>query len=88
MGAGCGAFVAETKGSLDSLDLRGIEDAKIACARKHFVAISGTNISYGIVRTYQDLLDIVTGGGRFRRPVEGGISGKRYNGEAASRRFG
>ena len=79
--------MAETKGSLDSLDLRGIEDAKIACARKHFVAISGTNISYGIVRTYQDLLDIVTGGRRFRRPVEGGTSGKLYNGEAASRRF-
>ena len=56
-------FVAETKGSLDSLDLRGIEDAKIACARKHFAAISGTNITYDVVRTYQDLLDIVTGKG-------------------------
>ena len=54
--------MAETKGSLDSLDLRGIEDAKIACARKHFAAISGTNITYDIVRIYQDLLDIVTGG--------------------------
>ena len=62
VGAGCGAFVAETKGSLDSLDLHGIEDAKIACARKHFAAISGTNITYDVVRTYQDLLDVVTGG--------------------------
>ena len=30
-------------------------------ARKHFAAISGTNITYDVVRTYQDLLDIVTG---------------------------
>ena len=54
--------MAETKGSLYSMDLRGIEYAKIASARKHFAAISGTNITYDIVRIYQDLLDIVTGG--------------------------
>jgi type III restriction enzyme len=29
-------FIAETKGSLDSLELRKIEKAKIKCAQKHF----------------------------------------------------
>ena len=27
-------FIAETKGSLDSMKLRGVEKAKIACAKK------------------------------------------------------
>lgn len=54
-------FLAETKCSFDSLDLRGIEGAEIACVRKHFAAISGTNITYDVTRIYQDLLDIVTG---------------------------
>ena len=33
-------FVAETKGSLDSMQLRLMEQAKIHCAREHFQAIS------------------------------------------------
>lgn len=33
-------FVAETKGSMDSLELRGVEEAKIRCPKKHFAAIS------------------------------------------------
>jgi type III restriction enzyme len=33
-------FVAETKGSLSTLDLRRIEEAKIHCAREHFKTIS------------------------------------------------
>lgn len=52
-------FVAETKGSMDTLELRGIEDAKIHCAREHFRAISGENVIYDVVDSYQALLDKV-----------------------------
>ena len=49
-------FVAETKGSMDTLDLRGIEDAKIHCAREHFKAISGESVVYDVVDSYDALL--------------------------------
>lgn len=52
-------FVAETKGSMDTMELRGIEDAKIHCAREHFKAISGNNVVYDVVDSYQALLDKV-----------------------------
>lgn len=52
-------FVAETKDSMDTLELRGIEDAKIHCAREHFKAISGDNVVYDVVDSYQALLDKV-----------------------------
>jgi type III restriction enzyme len=52
-------FVAETKGSMDTLELRGIEEAKIHCAREHFRAISGENVIYDVVDSYQALLDKV-----------------------------
>jgi type III restriction enzyme len=52
-------FVAETKGSMDTLELRGVEDAKIHCAREHFKAISGDNVVYDVVDSYQALLDKV-----------------------------
>jgi len=50
-------FVAETKGTLESLELRGIEAAKIKCARKLFNSISSGKIKYHDVTNYQDLLD-------------------------------
>lgn len=52
-------FVAETKGSLDSLELRAIENAKIECARKHFQAISSDKVKYDVVNSYQDLMNKV-----------------------------
>lgn len=52
-------FVAETKGSMDTMELRGIEDAKIHCAREHFKAISGENVIYDVVDSYQALLEKV-----------------------------
>ena len=52
-------FVAETKGSMDTLELRGIEDAKIHCAKEHFKAISGEEVVYDVVDSYQALLDKV-----------------------------
>ncbi len=52
-------FVAETKGSMRSIQLRDIEKAKIHCAREHFKAISGSEVVYEVVDSYQALLDIV-----------------------------
>lgn len=52
-------FVAETKGSLRSMELRDIEKAKIHCAREHFKAISSGNVVYDVVDSYQALLDRV-----------------------------
>lgn len=53
-------FVAETKGSVDSMQLRAIEEAKIDCAKKHFKAISNGEVVYRVADTYQSLLDIIT----------------------------
>lgn len=52
-------FVAETKGSMNSMQLRMIEDAKIHCAREHFKAISSSNVVYDVVDSYQSLLNKV-----------------------------
>ena len=52
-------FVAETKGSMSSMDLSAIERAKIDCAEKLFNSISTANVKYYKVATYQDLIDEV-----------------------------
>ena len=52
-------FVAETKGSMSSLDLRGIEKGKIACADKLFEQLSGSGIYYHKVTNYDDLMEWV-----------------------------
>ncbi len=54
-------FVAETKGSMDSLILRDIERGKIACARKLFNEFSGEDVHYDVVHSYQDLLNVIQG---------------------------
>ncbi len=54
-------FVAETKGSMDSMQLRLIEQSKIHCAREHFKAISNGNVKYEVVDSYKSLLDLVRG---------------------------
>lgn len=53
-------FVAETKGSMNSMQLRLIEESKIHCAREHFKAISNDEVVYDVVDSYKTLLDIVT----------------------------
>ena len=53
-------FIAETKGSMNSMQLRLVEESKIHCAREHFKAISNGNVVYDVVDSYQSLLDIVT----------------------------
>ena len=52
-------FVAETKGSMNSMQLRMIEESKIHCAREHFKAISNGNVIYDVVDSYEALLQKV-----------------------------
>lgn len=52
-------FVAETKGSMSSMQLRLIEASKIHCAREHFKAISDGNVVYDVVDSYKSLLEKV-----------------------------
>lgn len=52
-------FVAETKGSMNSMQLRLIEESKIHCAREHFKAISDGNVVYDVVDSYKSLLEKV-----------------------------
>ena len=52
-------FVAETKGSMNSMQLRMVEEAKIHCAREHFKAISSDSVVYDVVDSYESLLNIV-----------------------------
>lgn len=52
-------FVAETKGSMQSMQLREIEKAKIHCAHEHFRAISGGNVVYAMVDSYEALLGLM-----------------------------
>ncbi len=59
-------FVAETKGSLSSMELREIEQTKIKCARKFFEEMNRRfapeNVTYDVVDGYERLLQVVTGG--------------------------
>jgi len=56
-------FVAETKGSMSSMDLREIERTKIKCARKFFDEISRRhspgNVKYDVVDSFGRLMELV-----------------------------
>lgn len=52
-------FVAETKGSDSDLDLREIEKLKIHCADEHFKEISGSEVRFEKVSSYEKLMEIV-----------------------------
>lgn len=54
-------FVAETKGSMSTMQLRKIEEAKINCAREHFKAISTGSVIFDVVDSYEELLNKVMG---------------------------
>lgn len=54
-------FVAETKGSMSSLDLREIEKGKIACAEKLFNQLSTSQVKYGKVDSFDELMNVVNG---------------------------
>ena len=52
-------FVAETKGTMETLNLRPIEQAKISCAKKLFNEMSTSKVVYHDVDSYQSLLNIM-----------------------------
>lgn len=52
-------FVAETKGSMSSMELRKIEECKIECARKFFTGITSDQVKYDVVDSYEKLMDLV-----------------------------
>ena len=52
-------FIAETKGTMESLNLRPIEQAKISCAKKLFNEMSTSRVKYHDVDSYQSLLDVM-----------------------------
>lgn len=52
-------FIAETKGSMDSMQLKGIEKAKIDCAKKLFNEASTSKVRYHEVNSYDALLDVM-----------------------------
>ncbi|MBP6718406.1 MAG: DEAD/DEAH box helicase family protein [Rhodoferax sp.] len=52
-------FVAETKGSMSSMDLRKIEESKIECARKFFAKITSEQVKYDVVDGYGKLMELV-----------------------------
>ena len=54
-------FIAETKGSMESMELRETEKAKIECARRHFAKLGDGRVRYDVVDSYEKLLEIVKG---------------------------
>ncbi len=52
-------FIAETKGSMSSLELRQIEKTKIECARRFFHKITSDNVRYEMVDKYETLMKLV-----------------------------
>lgn len=53
-------FIAETKGSMSSMQLRDIEKGKIHCAKEHFKAISSNDVVYDVIDSYQEMLNLVS----------------------------
>jgi type III restriction enzyme len=52
-------FVAETKGSMSSMELREIEKSKIKCARKFFKDITSEQVKYDVVDSFGRLMELV-----------------------------
>lgn len=55
-------FVAETKGysSDEVTDYRETERVKIECAKRHFETISSSAVTYGVVKNYEELRNVIT----------------------------
>ena len=52
-------FIAETKGSMNSMELREVEKAKIECARKHFECLCNDKVKYDVVDSYESLINML-----------------------------
>ena len=54
-------FIAETKGSMSTLELKPIEQSKIKCAKEAFHLLSDSNVKYDCVNDFDALMKIVKG---------------------------
>ncbi len=52
-------FIAETKGSMDSMELRDVEKAKIECARRHFKCLCNDTVKYDVADSYETLINLL-----------------------------
>jgi type III restriction enzyme len=52
-------FIAETKGSMSSMEIRPIEETKINCARRFFAKITSDQVKYDVVNSYGKLMELV-----------------------------
>lgn len=52
-------FVAETKGSMSTMEFRKIEETKIECAQRFFVRITSGQVRYSVVDSYAKLMELV-----------------------------
>lgn len=52
-------FIAETKGSMQTMQLKKMEELKISYAKKHFAALNTANVIYDLVSSYEDLIQKV-----------------------------
>ena len=52
-------FIAETKGTMSSMELRKIEEIKIDCAKKFFSKITSDQVKYDVVKNYGKLMELV-----------------------------
>jgi type III restriction enzyme len=50
-------FIAETKGTMKTLQLKKIEESKIEYARKHFESLGHSNIKYDFIDSYESLME-------------------------------
>lgn len=53
-------FVAETKGTMSSIELRTIEKSKIDCAKKYFEKLKSDDVIYDVVNSYDELLNVIS----------------------------
>lgn len=53
-------FVTETKGNINSMQLRGFEKTKISYTEKLFQSLKQGKVHYHVVSSYQDLVDIAS----------------------------
>lgn len=52
-------FIAETKGTMNTMELSSIEQSKIACAKKLFNQMNTGDVRYHNVASYDDLLEVM-----------------------------
>ena len=52
-------FIAETKGSMSSMQITDIEKCKVACAKELYASLSGGIVKYDVVSTFEELMMVV-----------------------------